>query len=94
MSIAFWIDQASSMLLVNFCWWLSHENQSGKLPLRRLMSLSYAALGMMVLGNMLLRSFEQFHNILPWSLLASKVVLVLTLGVAAARLTIMEKEKT
>lgn len=91
MNTLFWADQILSVLLVNFCWWLSHENSSSKLPLRRLMAMSYAVMGVLIMGNMLLRTFVELRPFLPWALIMSKVCLVVVFGLAGLRQTMVEK---
>ena len=89
-----WTDQGLSFALVMVCWWLAHHNAVGKLPLGRAIAICWSIFGMAVLGNMLLRAVADLRPILPYTLLISKSVLLVTLGIGAARLIIIDKKET
>ena len=82
-------DNVLSCALVFICWWLSHQNATGREPFGKLIAIGYSVLGLMVLANALFRNAAGFHEVLPLSLLFSKFVLVCTLGLVAARLLIL-----
>ena len=82
-------NNIGSILLVVVCWWLAHQNATGREPLARTVAGGYAVLALLALGNMLFRNVEEFRPFLPWSLVASKYILVATLGLVARRLGIL-----
>lgn len=82
-------DNILSVLLVLVCWWLVHQNASGREPFGRTIASGYAFLALAVLANMLFRNLDVLTFVLPASLLFSKGVLVFTLGAVAARLSII-----
>ena len=86
-----WTDQGFSVLLIMACWWLSHQNAAGPLPFARPMAIAYALLGMMILGNMIIRQFDELRPMLPYTILITKAAFTLVLWMIAARLPIIER---
>lgn len=89
MSIMLLTDNILSVLLVMVCWWLAHQNASGRESFGRTIASGYSTLALAVLANMLFRNLDALAFVLPVSLLFSKAVLVFTLAAVAARLTII-----
>ena len=81
-----------SFLMVLVCWWLVHQNALDREPFGRSIAAGYSILAMLVLANALFRNVVEFQSILPWSLVASKAVLVCTLALVSLRLTLLHAE--
>ena len=71
----YWADQGLSAALILLCWWLAHQNATEHRHLGRAVAVAFAVFGMLLLANMLFRSFERFEHLLPWSRIASKLAL-------------------
>ena len=79
-------DMAVSVALVAVCWWLSHQNATGREPFGKTISTGYALLAMSTLGSLLFGHVDDLAAALPASLVFGKTVLTFTLGVVAVRL--------
>ena len=82
----YWADQTISAALVMLCWWLAHQNATERWYLGKPLAVAFSVLGMILLANMLFRSFESFEGILPWARVASKAALAVVLGLTVWRL--------
>ena len=86
------ISNALSIPLILVCWWLAHQNASGREPFGRSIATGYSVLALAALANMMFRGVEQLAFALPVSLVISKAVLVATLGLVAVRLSIIHPQ--
>ena len=79
-------DNIVSSVLVIVCWWLAHQNSGGREPFKRSIATGYSLLAMAVLASMLVHNFADLQWLVPYTELAARTVLALTLGAVAARL--------
>lgn len=84
-------DQVLSAALIIACWWLAHQNGDGRLPFSRPMAIAYSLQGMMILGNAIIRQFDELRPMLPYTILISKGAFTLLLWMIAARVTIIKR---
>lgn len=90
----YWADQGLSAVLVMLCWWLAHQNATEHRHMGKAVAVAFSVLGMILLANMLFRTFKDFEIILPWSRVASKAALAVVLVLKGWRMhKVMEQQR-
>lgn len=87
------MDNLTSVALILVCWVLAHQNSGGTEPFRRLIAFGYGCVGTGALCNVVFRSIEGGLYLLPYSILASKFALALTLSIVSVRLALLYRQQ-
>lgn len=76
-----WIDNVLSFGLVMVCWSLAHQFAAAGAPRHRVTAAVLSILAILITANAFFRNVPDLRWLLPYSLLASKAMILVTLSV-------------